>query len=270
MKRQSYFSFGNFNQENNVFQNTHPLMLNCTGYEELVPSHDLRIGDREDYYIMLVDSGTMRLTFDNERRSVNMTVNHLVVISPHTPYRFVCKEGCKYYWMHITGGQIEEYIRWAELPLNTVVSVMNTEALSLLFKQLFNLFQNQDELFYMETMGQVMHILAVMGRMIQKPSVLEKSIAYMHRHFAEPISVEDLARMEAKSVSQYRKDFVAKFGQSPKQYLTELRLSVACHLLKATEDKVEFIAQQSGYEDYHYFCRLFHRHIGCTPTEYRN
>lgn len=270
MKKQSYFSFGNFNQENNVAQSSHPLMLNCTGYEVLTSADAPRIGNREDYYVMLVEQGTMRLSFDRERRSMQLGANNLVVISPRTPYRFVCREGCTYFWMHITGSQVAEYVEWAGLPLNVVVTALNMEVLTLLFKQLFSLYQNQDDLFRMETMGHVMRLLGTMGRLIQKQHVLERSIAYMHRHFAENISIEALARMEAKSVSQYRKDFVAKFGQSPKQYLTELRLSVACHLLKATGDKVEFIAQQSGYEDYHYFCRLFHRHIGCTPTEYRN
>ncbi len=270
MKKQSYFSFGNFNQENNVFQNTHPVMLNCTGYEVLVYDDIPRMGDRADFYIMLVDKGSVRLTL--EQRSFQLVQGNLVVISPHTPYRFICRNenGCSYFWMHITGSQVENYIQWAGLSTNVVLNVFNQDVLELQFKQLFNLYRNQDNLFRMESMGTVMNILTAMGRAIHKPHVLEKSISYMHRHFAEPLTIEQLAQIEAKSVSQFRKDFVAKFGQSPKQYLTELRLSVACHLLRTTLDKVELVAKQSGYEDYHYFCRLFHKNIGCTPTEYRN
>ena len=36
-----------------------------------------------------------------------------------------------------------------------------------------------------------------------------------------------------------------------------------------TQDSVQTIAEESGFEDASYFSRIFAKHVGLTPTEYR-
>ncbi len=177
--------------------------------------------------------------------------------------------GCRYLWMHITGSAPLKYIQWAGLNIGTVISFPEPKEVNLLFRQMFSLFKNQDALFYMETMGAVIRILAAMGRGASGTPAPEKAVAYLHRHFAQAVTVEQLAMLESKSVSQLRRDFVRKLGKSPKQYLTEIRMRAACHMLCTTRDQVEQIAAECGYEDSHYFCRLFRKEMGCTPSQYR-
>ena len=57
---------------------------------------------------------------------------------------------------------------------------------------------------------------------------------------------------------------------SPKQYLLNKRLTRAKELLKETNASVFEIANSVGYDDQLYFSRIFKKHIGISPTEYKN
>ncbi len=52
-------------------------------------------------------------------------------------------------------------------------------------------------------------------------------------------------------------------------YITFLRTSRACRLLKTTQLSISEIAQSTGYASTNYFCRNFKKQIGLTPNEYR-
>ncbi len=58
-------------------------------------------------------------------------------------------------------------------------------------------------------------------------------------------------------------------GHTPLRYVQQLRIDRAKTLLEESDDPVESIAAQTGYEDAPYFRRLFKRTTGMTPAEYR-
>jgi len=58
-------------------------------------------------------------------------------------------------------------------------------------------------------------------------------------------------------------------GMSPHQYRLHLQATRAQTLLRTTELSVREIAVQTGFQTEQYFCRLFKRHTGRTPLEFR-
>jgi AraC-like DNA-binding protein len=56
---------------------------------------------------------------------------------------------------------------------------------------------------------------------------------------------------------------------SPLEYVQALRLEETKHLLETTDQPIEAIANQVGYEDSSFFGRLFRRKVGLTPARYR-
>lgn len=56
---------------------------------------------------------------------------------------------------------------------------------------------------------------------------------------------------------------------SPLQYVHHVRLEEAKQLLEGSEDSIEAIAGQVGYEEAGYFARLFKREVNLTPAQYR-
>ena len=56
---------------------------------------------------------------------------------------------------------------------------------------------------------------------------------------------------------------------TPLHYLLSLRMSNAKSLLSNTNYNISEVAESVGYDNSLYFSRLFHKHTGFSPTEYR-
>jgi AraC-like DNA-binding protein len=71
------------------------------------------------------------------------------------------------------------------------------------------------------------------------------------------------------SPDHLRRLFVQQVGRTPHAYLNELRLTRAKHLLREGRWRVKEVAAQVGIPDEYYFSRLFLRHTGLRPRDYR-
>lgn len=92
---------------------------------------------------------------------------------------------------------------------------------------------------------------------------------FVEEHFAEPITVGDMAR-SANITSKYLyRIFSENLKKSPKEYLISYRLERARDYLHGTQFSVTEIAHMVGYEDANYFSLTFHRVYGMAPMEYR-
>jgi AraC-like DNA-binding protein len=60
-----------------------------------------------------------------------------------------------------------------------------------------------------------------------------------------------------------------RYGRSPIQHLTFLRMQKAKHLLSTTDDKIESIARSVSYESQQTFSTLFKRWVGWSPSKFR-
>jgi two-component system response regulator YesN len=52
-------------------------------------------------------------------------------------------------------------------------------------------------------------------------------------------------------------------------YLNRVRINKACNLLKDTKLPISEIGSQVGYADHSYFCRVFKKITGRTPSEWK-
>jgi len=84
-----------------------------------------------------------------------------------------------------------------------------------------------------------------------------------------PWTLSDLAAIAHMSEEHLRRLCRKEIGRSPRQQLTFLRLQRAMHLLSVTDDKVEFIAHEVGFESAFTFSNTFKKWIGWRPSEHR-
>ncbi|MDR1192736.1 MAG: AraC family transcriptional regulator [Peptococcaceae bacterium] len=92
---------------------------------------------------------------------------------------------------------------------------------------------------------------------------------YIQRHYASPLTLEDVAGHVGFSPAYFSTLFKKGAGQSFGDYLIQTRLSQAKTLLKETDRAVDEIAGQVGYMDSKYFRKLFKKTTGMKPSEYR-
>lgn len=98
---------------------------------------------------------------------------------------------------------------------------------------------------------------------------VEKAQTYIETNYSYPVTVEDVAAYVGISRSHLFRSFQSHMDKSPKEYLSEYRISQACHLLKETDLSVSAIAYSVGFDNNLYFSKAFRKQKGMSPTEYR-
>lgn len=93
---------------------------------------------------------------------------------------------------------------------------------------------------------------------------------YLHRHFAEELSldlVSDLFHLSPGYVSQM---FTKRLGISYVNYITQLRIDYACRLIRETDLGNADIATRCGYRDVKYYYKVFKKATGKTVQAYKD
>jgi AraC family transcriptional regulator, alkane utilization regulator len=96
-----------------------------------------------------------------------------------------------------------------------------------------------------------------------------RALALLHGDPARGWTVEELAREVALSRSALAERFTTMIGEPPMQYLTRWRLTLAAQALRAGNQSIARIAEQSGYDSEASFTRAFKREFGVPPTMWR-
>nr|MCR5229655.1 AraC family transcriptional regulator [Solobacterium sp.] len=84
-------------------------------------------------------------------------------------------------------------------------------------------------------------------------SKMQKLVYYMHEHYREPLTMDDLADISGFSKYHLSREFRKTTGFPPNEYLIRLRLERAKFLLSSTSLPVYRVAELSGIENEAYF-----------------
>jgi LacI family transcriptional regulator len=103
---------------------------------------------------------------------------------------------------------------------------------------------------------------------VNHPGVAQ-SLRFMWEHCHEPIGVNDLAKAAAMSVRNFYKAFVENIGRPPGSELHRIRIERAKKLLADSDEKMDTIAEMSGYESTNSFWVAFKRSTGMSPKQYQ-
>jgi len=103
----------------------------------------------------------------------------------------------------------------------------------------------------------------------RQPEGVQRAMRYARQHVADPIGVEDLARVAGCSRYHFSRLFRTATGQSPGSWLIGERLAVAARLLDQTDYGLQEIAERSGFNDGNYFGKAFRKAYGMAPGAYR-
>jgi AraC-like DNA-binding protein len=98
---------------------------------------------------------------------------------------------------------------------------------------------------------------------------LETVRAFVDRHYAQPLTIDQLAARARLSRFHFIRAFRATYGETPHQYLRGRRLERAKELLVTTPMPITEICDQIGFQSLGSFGSLFRRLTGETPAKYR-
>lgn len=98
---------------------------------------------------------------------------------------------------------------------------------------------------------------------------LQKSLDYINRHFAQNISMAEVANHIGVSYGYLSYILNESVDGGFVRILRNRRMKEAKKLLVSSELKIYDIAEQCGFTNSRYFCTMFYADMGMTPTEYR-
>ncbi|MFD0589311.1 ABC transporter substrate-binding protein [Paenibacillus sp. GCM10027627] len=99
--------------------------------------------------------------------------------------------------------------------------------------------------------------------------LVSQAVRYLEEHYSEPITLETLEELLECNSRMLLRKFKSKWNTTPIDYLIQFRMDKAKELLLHTGIPVKDIAVSVGYADHYYFSRLFKKHIGMSPIQYR-
>ncbi|MEO8415750.1 MAG: AraC family transcriptional regulator, partial [Ginsengibacter sp.] len=83
------------------------------------------------------------------------------------------------------------------------------------------------------------------------------------------ISLNQLAVLSGRSLSSFRRDFLAIYNMPPSQWIRQKKLEKSKELLVSTTMTVTDICYTTGFENIAHFSRLFKSQFGCPPSGFR-
>ena len=98
---------------------------------------------------------------------------------------------------------------------------------------------------------------------------VRKAIEYLDRHYAERITLAELAEQAGFSAEHFSRVFRRETGVNYITYLNNLRMKHAVQLLEQTDCKVYEIAEKVGFSSLSYFSTAFKKKFGKNPYEYQ-
>lgn len=101
-------------------------------------------------------------------------------------------------------------------------------------------------------------------------AIIEKIASYLRRNYSGSVELSSLAVKFGISPAYLSTIFKKVYGVTPIKYLLNIRVEKAKELI-ASDPDITFrqVAQMVGYEDAHYFSRIFRSMAHLTPSEYR-
>ena len=92
---------------------------------------------------------------------------------------------------------------------------------------------------------------------------------YMAKNFDQNITLEDIAKSANLSPTFFHTMFKLSKQVTPREYLLQLRITMAKNLLRNTGKSLSEIAFSCGFESQSYFSYVFKKETGLSPKKYR-
>lgn len=269
-------------QEGNMDKNKSIVINSCGTYrlETLRELPTCRPCGRADYQLIYIAEGRGFFYFGCDEPTIVESGN-MVLYRPgeFQKYIYYGADRPNVYWIHFTGAGAEEIFKRFGIDVQgNIISAGNHPDYSQAFSRIISELQLQKE-FYEESAALIfMQLIMGIGRCMNETdlingsaSVVEIDLAceYFHEHYQENINIEDYIESRGMSASWFFRKFKEKMGVSPLQYILEIRLDNAKQLLRAADYSINEIATIVGYDNALYFSRLFRKHVGVPPREYR-
>ncbi len=242
-------------------------------------------GEKHDYYeLTFVDRGTLETTIEDRQYVINE--KELMIYGPG-----------QFHTQHIAEGQSCSYVTILFSMFNISPDAKDAENELLLDKvfsydkKIYTLLKD----FVQESSVQIPYINSLMTCLLQEiiirllrseflttkeerpisltrqhyqDELLERIINYIEQSICEPLTIAEICQKFSISRSSLQLLFKENLNQTPKKYISDMKLEKSCQLIREQKYSISEISLLLGFNSIHYFSRAFAHKYNMAPSEY--
>lgn len=238
--------------------------------------------DLNSYLFFLVRSGEGTLTYRGQ--DYRLVPGDCVFIDCQSGYSKCSSSNLwTLSWVHFNGDNLcSIYSKYCQRGGKAVFHRDDTAEYEALLSDIYRIACSDSYIRDMELADLLHHLFLLIMRETVRPNLCENSDKetrisridlgevkkYIDVHYTEKIKLEDLASKFYLSKAYLMERFKAQYGTTIIAYINQLRITKAKEMLRFTDDTIEAIAVDCGFEP-NYFARTFKKLEGMPPSEYR-
>lgn len=254
------------------------LHFDFCGISKTLPFHSFGPAVRQNYILHVVMEG--KGTYHVKNHHYHLKKGDLFLIRPgdSTFYLADGEEPWMYCWLSFGGSAANEIIRQSHFKEDQYTMISSDiqkysetilDCLSYADKTLENELQLN---------GLTYHFLADLlsdggkihlGDEKNYSPLAVAAVEYIEAHYAEQLTVEEIAQHLSVNRSHLSRVFRTHMAISMKEYILGVRINQGAFLLSMTDESVESIAEQVGFNSLVVFSRMFKKLTGETASAYR-
>lgn len=171
------------------------------------------------------------------------------------------------------GAYFDEIYRWVRTDKKSKYFHVRG-ALDILIASLIDVLNQDEPAALREDVNSLEYNLAQIRQRVKRSTVqtdprIQTVIDYIMLHPTEEYTSERLSDMAEVARTTFRRLFKEATGKTATEFIRQVRLTTAARLLLVSNDPVNCIAHDVGFEDANHFTRVFKQAFGLTPNQYR-
>ena len=143
---------------------------------------------------------------------------------------------------------------------STGVPYMDALMLCLLSETIIRLLQSE----YVAPTAQISNV----ARQNYQDELFDRIIAYVESKIYEPLTIAEICQQFSLSRSSLQLLFKNAVNQSPKKYISDMKLEKSRQMLRENKYTVSEVSLKLGYSSIHYFSNAFNQKYHISPSEY--
>ena len=248
------------------------------GYAKCSPLHSFGPAVRPNYILHYIVDGKGKFLVNGEEYNLRKGQGFLIEPEVQTFYQADEEVPWTYLWIGFGGKKAEDYLR--DLGLNKKQLIFQCGCGEELKQIVYSMLKHREDTaaneYFLEGLlytffGTLKENMEIAGNAGEKDGNLyvRKAVEFIQNNYADPVRVKDIADYVGVNRSYLYTLFQDNLQLSPKEYLTNFRLTRAAELLQLTDLSVETVAMSCGYQDALGFSKIFKAKMGITPSAYR-
>jgi len=264
-----------------IVDNSKPLIVTASGHRKPTPNRMVeteRPNGRGDYQLLYIASGKVHFYFSGQKQIVSK--GNMILFRPGEPQIYYQQGPDKpeIYWVHFTGSDVEQILDYYQIPKGQNVFYAGTKPdYQWLYNQMIKELQLRRINFEDAMVLNLQHIFLTINRYLREKdkigtemlAVIDHATHYFYENYNRNIVIEDYAKEHNVTSHWFTQSFKKITKSTPMQYIISLRITSAMNMLDNTDYSMARIAEAVGYDNPMYFSRIFKKHTGMSPSDYK-